>query len=96
MKREQVFSDIYKDKTWQNYGTASGEGTRPTALGLFLGFLFDFLQKNTHFKGIIDIGCGDWRQSCQINRSLRELRGPRNLVFIQFKLFEKSRLRRFS
>lgn len=60
MSTEHVFSEIYRNRKWGKNVPSSGEGTSPSAVGPYLGFLKDFLNLNPKINSILDIGHGDW------------------------------------
>lgn len=61
MSQENVFVQIYKNKSWGAKGSLSGEGTRPEAVAPFLSYLSKFLRNEKGINWILDIGHGDWK-----------------------------------
>ncbi|MBA3722549.1 MAG: methyltransferase domain-containing protein [Parachlamydiaceae bacterium] len=68
---EEVFNDIYKNKSWGK--NSSGEGFSGTGSTLkntveYRQFLADFFTAY-NIKSVVDAGCGDWTFSQEINWS---------------------------
>lgn len=62
---EQVFTNIYKTRTWgetisSEFSGSSGGGSELSVNTEYISFLKEFIRKN-NIKTVVDIGCGDWR-----------------------------------
>ena len=62
-KLTQVFNTIYETNAW---GYGSGSGSNENLCKGYVQFLQQFFQRN-NIKSIVDIGCGDWQFSKNIN-----------------------------
>ena len=60
-----VFDQIYNENVWGD-GKGSGIGSDPDAVRPYTAFLQQFLEDN-HIKSIVDLGCGDWQFSKELN-----------------------------
>jgi SAM-dependent methyltransferase len=60
-----VFTTIYDRAVW---GRGSGGGSNPKNAQPYLRFLRKFLRKN-RIRSVVDLGCGDWRLSQNIDWS---------------------------
>ena len=60
-----VFDQIYNENVWGD-GKGSGIGSDPQAVRPYTAFLQQFLEEN-QIKSIVDLGCGDWQFSRELN-----------------------------
>lgn len=60
----KIFNDIYVNRRWG--GSGSGLGSRPVVCREYMQFLEMFISRN-NIKTVLDVGCGDWQFSTQIN-----------------------------
>ena len=60
-----VFNQIYRDNIWGD-GKGSGIGSDPVHVRPYTQFLQNFLQQN-QIKSVVDLGCGDWQFSRELN-----------------------------
>lgn len=73
-KSKMRFNEIYENAEWATYyydcsnayKGSSGFGSIPHNAKPYLHFLKKFLIKN-HIKSVVDLGCGDWQLSRQID-----------------------------
>jgi SAM-dependent methyltransferase len=66
---EEIFTDIYDNKTWgqnQQGQGHSGEGSTIAATHIYRVFLQEFLKEHS-IRSVVDVGCGDWEFSKKIN-----------------------------
>jgi SAM-dependent methyltransferase len=68
---EKAFSDIYKNKVWGTLPSGEGSSGEGSCIGNaidYLNFLQEFINTH-HIRTIVDIGCGDWELSKQLDLS---------------------------
>ena len=95
---EEIFTHIYDNKLWgqneQGEGF-SGSGSTLKETTMYRNFLQNFL--NTHkIKSVVDLGCGDWTFSKEINWSQIDYIGidvVKSVIQKNVKLFETPSIR---
>ena len=64
---EEAFTGIYQHQRWGR-GAWSGEGSDPTRLERYIRLLQQFIRERG-ITSVVDLGCGDWQFSRQIDWS---------------------------
>jgi SAM-dependent methyltransferase len=64
---EKTFSDIYQNQRWGK-GAGSGEGSDLARNQTYLRLIEKFIR-DREIKSVVDLGCGDWQFSRQIDWS---------------------------
>jgi SAM-dependent methyltransferase len=62
---ETAFREIYSNQSW-GQGTGSGEGSDPIRNRRYVHLIQDFIRAKK-IKTVVDLGCGDWQFSRQID-----------------------------
>ena len=67
-KFEQLFTDVYRNKSWGGGDDVSGRGSIPENLKDYIQFLTSFISEN-NITNILDIGCGSFKYFSTIDLS---------------------------
>jgi len=62
---EEAFSEIYQNQRWGK-GSGSGEGSDPARNDRYIQLIEKFIR-DRGIKSVVDLGCGDWQFSRQID-----------------------------
>jgi len=72
MTSKSVFTKIYKEKIWGDYGDDFFSGGGSVMVDDYINFIISFINENNVTR-VVDCGCGDFRIMNQITKALPKL-----------------------